>query len=85
MRQSNERKPLEIKGFIKSVDESNKRWFPRNLMRTNFTTAFTTTTAVAVAVVYASAVTTRAFAMWSPSVVKHSNKRFTRQPSGVVN
>ena len=55
-------------------------------MRTNFTTAFTTTTAVAVAVVvYASVVTTRAFAMWTPSVVKHSNKRFTRQPSGVVN
>lgn len=54
-------------------------------MRTDFTTAFTTTTATAVAVVYASAVTTRAFAMWSPSVVKHSNKRFTRQPSGVVN
>lgn len=54
-------------------------------MRTNFATAFTTTTAVAVAVVYASVATTRVIGMWSPSVVKHSNKRFTRQPSGVMN
>ena len=54
-------------------------------MRTAQTTATMATTATAVAFAYASAVTTRAFAMWSSPVVKHSNKRFTRQPSGVVN
>ena len=54
-------------------------------MRTSQTTAFMATTAAAVAFAYASATTTRAFAMWSSPVVKYSNKRFTRQPYEVVN
>ena len=54
-------------------------------MRTQVTTATFATTAAAVAFAYAQAVTTRAFSMWSSPVVKHSNKRFTRWPSGVLN
>lgn len=54
-------------------------------MHTAQTTAFMATTATAVAFAYASAVTTRAFAMWSSPVVKHSNKRLARQPYEVVN
>ncbi len=54
-------------------------------MRTQVTTATFATTAVAVAFAYAQAVTTRAFSMWSSPAVKHSNKRFTRWPSGVLN
>ena len=54
-------------------------------MRTQVTTATFATTAVAVAFAYAQAVTTRAFSMWSTPAVKHSNKRFTRWPSGVLN
>jgi hypothetical protein len=78
-------KPLKYKGFINSVDERRFKWFPRKLMRTSQTTAFMATTAAAVAFAYASATTTRAFAMWSSPVVKHSNKRFTRRPDEVVN
>ncbi len=54
-------------------------------MRTQTTTAFMATAAAAVAFAYAQAVATRAFSMWSSPVVKHSNKRFTRWPSGVLN
>ncbi|MCE2736394.1 MAG: hypothetical protein ACK45J_04300 [Acidimicrobiaceae bacterium] len=54
-------------------------------MRNEFTTAFMATTAAAVAFAYATTVATRAFSMWSTPAVKHSNKRFTRWPSGVLN
>ena len=54
-------------------------------MRTEFTFAFMATAAAAVAFAYAQTVTTRAFSMWSSPAVKHSNKRFTRWPSGVLN
>ena len=53
-------------------------------MRTNFSTAFMATTATAVAFAYAAKSTIRTFSMWSPSTVKHSNKRISRQPIGVV-
>jgi hypothetical protein len=54
-------------------------------MRNEITFAFVATAAAAAAFAYAQTVTTRAFSMWSSPAVKHSNKRFTRWPSGVLN
>lgn len=62
------------------VDESIVRWFHRQLMHTNLTTAFMGTTATAVAFAYAASY---AFTMWSKPAVKHANKRHTRRPYGI--
>jgi hypothetical protein len=54
-------------------------------MRTSFTTAFMGTTATAVAFAYSAIVVDHAVSMWSTPVVKHVNKRRSRQPRGILN
>jgi hypothetical protein len=54
-------------------------------MRSLQTTAFMGTTATAVAFAYTAIVVDHAVSMWSTPVVKHVNKRRSRQPRGILN
>lgn len=53
-------------------------------MRSLQTTAFMGTTATAVAFAYTATVVDHAVSMWSTPVVKHVNKRRSRQPRGIL-